>query len=135
MIEIRHLLTCVDDRKEALVVASLDGGAMIGTCRVQSFGSHISIARMYVMPDLRREGVGRQMVEYVAGNVAELFDKLPDTILIGCKVKNTTGRAFWLACGFQDIGHGGYELALTAEPSRRRITSTGDGKLAEKFPV
>ena len=55
-----------------------------------------SILRLYVRPDARGEGVGRELLDAAR---AELFDRGSDRVRAMTLAANEAGRAFYAACG------------------------------------
>lgn len=65
-------------------------------------GKHIEPDNVFIMPEYRRQGLGKRLLEWVYG-----YGKSQGCIAseLNCYVSNETGNAFWEREGFAKIGY------------------------------
>jgi len=72
-------------------------------------GEEIYLRQLFVIPDCRRQGIGRQAIEILRSQIWPRNKRLTVEVL----VKNTAAVAFWRAVGYQD-----YSLTLEILPAK-----------------
>ena len=97
-----------------------ENGEAVGLCLVRVRDGGWSIAEFYVVPDRRRDGVGRAAVEMVAGlarraGAAHLEAKVHPA--------NEGALPFWLSAGFEVVDTQG--VVVTRRRLARRVLVTG----------
>ena len=68
----------------------------------------VMLTQFFVIPELRRQGVGRNAIDWLRANVWADAPALRVEVLFG----NSAGRAFWRVMGFED-----YCVTMEARPS------------------
>lgn len=99
----------VSDRPEAdhLVIGALDGNALVGVAglrfeRRERTRHKSHLYGMYVAPEARGQGLGRQLVEAVVAQARET----PGVCVVHLTVRepNAPARRLYEACGFETFG-------------------------------
>ena len=88
----------------AVVFAGRDDGTAVGIATGAEYEAEAGVAHVYAMwvaPDARGAGVGRALVDAVAGWAR---DRGCDRLVLSVTESNQTARRFYEACGFEDTG-------------------------------
>lgn len=87
-----------------------DGGRLVGTCRVRRLGLAWVIRRCAVEPSIRRQGLGRQLLEEAHAWAAE---EGAVRTHVGVRDALVGSRAFWQSQGYDVLAtHGGFWTEL-----------------------
>lgn len=83
-----------------------DGEELIGICGIWTLckyyvGKHLEPDNVYIRPEYRSNGVGRQLCEWLK-KLAEA--RGCEAIELNCYLSNGPGRAFWEQNGYHEIG-------------------------------
>jgi GNAT superfamily N-acetyltransferase len=81
-----------------------DDGAAVGTATGAEYDAEAGVAHVYAMwvaPDARGAGVGRALLDAVAGWAR---DRGCDRLVLSVTESNETARRFYEECGFVDTG-------------------------------
>jgi ribosomal protein S18 acetylase RimI-like enzyme len=93
----------VSNPRDRLFVAE-EGGDLVGFAHATLTGEQEGyLLRLYVAPDARRRGVGRELLERVREN---LFDYGVDRVYATVLSENDLGNAFYRDFGFQKVDEG-----------------------------
>lgn len=84
---------------EATHVVALDDGRVVGTCRLLFRGPVARLGRLVVEPDLRRNGLGAEILDEAA-RVSRAAGA--DRIELHAQ---TYARELYDRCGYEDFGH------------------------------
>lgn len=101
---IRHIVTqCLQDSARQYYVATLGGANLgcqepVGVLRLDDGEEAIGIYSFGILPDYRRRGYGRQMLEEV---IRLTRAKSQKTIMLDVETDNTGALALYRSCGFQ----------------------------------
>lgn len=91
---------------EALHLVALRRGRVVGTCRLRFPGGICKVERMVVEPNLRRTGVGRELVAVAEREAAERGT--PEVALHAQRAV----ESFYSACGYGAEGETFYEEGI-----------------------
>ncbi|MGI9335223.1 MAG: GNAT family N-acetyltransferase, partial [Gammaproteobacteria bacterium] len=72
---------------------------IVGMITAHSHGEVLSVARLYVVPEFQRQGVGKRLME-------ESCRAFPQTkrVTLDVEKRNPKGRAFYRKLGFEEVG-------------------------------
>ena len=84
-----------------------DGGEVVAYALFRQQEQEIYLRQLFVVPDRRRQGIGRRAVEILRSQVWPKTKRLTADVL----VTNHSALAFWRAVGYQD-----YALTLEIMP-------------------
>jgi ribosomal protein S18 acetylase RimI-like enzyme len=88
----------------AVFAGRADDGTVVGTATGAEYEAETGVAHVYAMwvaPDARGAGVGRALVDAVAGWAR---DRGCDRLILSVTESNEIARRFYGACGFVDTG-------------------------------
>ena len=88
-----------------------DAGIVKGYALFRRDVGHVYLRQLFVLPEFRRNGIGREAIGWLWRNVCQDVPRLRIEILIG----NHVGQAFWRSVGFRE-----YCLTMEMEPPRSR---------------
>ena len=82
-------------------------GQLIGICGLWLMtkfyvGKHIEPDNVYILPEYRRQGLGKRLLEWV---YQYGLDQGCIASELNCYINNDTGNAFWEQEGFEKIGY------------------------------
>jgi ribosomal protein S18 acetylase RimI-like enzyme len=83
---------------EMLLLALDDDGRIVGSVIAGFDGWRAHVYRMAVLPEARKLGAGRALVEAMETRFRALGAVRSDAIVL---LDNDLGRAFWAACGYE----------------------------------
>jgi GNAT superfamily N-acetyltransferase len=92
----RMIRWCNEERYEAVLFER--DGRVAGYALFRREPEHIYLKQFFVCRELRRQGVGREAIEWLAANV---WNSAP-AVYLDVLVHNQRGIAFWQAVGFRD---------------------------------
>jgi ribosomal protein S18 acetylase RimI-like enzyme len=80
-------------------VAESDACGIVGMITAHSRDDLLSIARLYVLPEFQRQGIGQKLLE-------ESWRVFPRTrrVQLDVEEQNPKGRSFYRKLGFQEVG-------------------------------
>lgn len=84
-----------------------DTGVMKGYALFRREAEHVYLRQLFVRPEFRRQGIGREAIGWLWLNAWQGVPRLRIDVLIG----NGDGQAFWRSVGFHD-----YCLTMEMEP-------------------
>ncbi len=96
-----------------------DGGSMLGVVLWSAADRGLYFGRLAVRPDHRGRGIGRQLV--AAAEIEARRLGLP-RLVAGTRLVLADNRAFFAACGFQEVGvtaHPGYATPTSVNLERQ----------------
>lgn len=70
----------------------------VGYALFRPESDHVYLRQFFVTPDSRRQGIGRDAIQWMWQNAWTDAPRLRIDVLVG----NTIGRKFWESVGFQD---------------------------------
>jgi GNAT superfamily N-acetyltransferase len=84
-------------RDEYKAVIFEEAGIETGYALFQRNDDHVYLRHLFVNPDFRRRGIGRQALDWLWANAWTDASRLRIDVLVG----NREGQAFWQSVGFQ----------------------------------
>lgn len=94
-------------RGEYQAVVFVEGTSLIGYALFRSECDYVYLRQLFVVPERRRQGIGRDALRWLWRNAWPDAPRLRIDVL----VENTTGREFWRSVGFQE-----YSVTMEARP-------------------
>ena len=94
-------------RGEYRAVLFEDAGAVVGYALYRPQADHVYLRQLFVRPESRRRGIGREALAWLWQNEWAGVPRLRIDVLVG----NTVGIRFWRAVGFND-----YCITMETEP-------------------
>jgi GNAT superfamily N-acetyltransferase len=94
-------------RGEYQAVLFEEGASPIGYALFRRESEYVYLRQLFVLPERRRQGVGRDALRWLWRNAWSGAPRLRIDVLVG----NTSGREFWLHAGFRE-----YCVTMEAQP-------------------
>lgn len=91
------------DAPGSVVLVATDGDEVIGFSHAVVTGGEATILRLYVHPDHRREGIGKDLLGHT---IREAASRAADRITAMVLSENDLGNAFYRSAGFDPVETG-----------------------------
>ena len=85
-----------------LATVALQGDIPAGVSFIRVAGQEAEVLALAVVPALRRQGIGRRLMDTAAGDCQAVG---AERLFLEVAVPNSAARALYRSCGFRQVGH------------------------------